>query len=111
MAGGALPQYTRNHHRARLHQLGVGVLTHLRLFGADEDTAFFQHTLSGAPVAVEGVDSVVVAHGCAPNTELEGALEEALADWGGAVTAVGDCLAPRSAEEAVLEGLRAAVAL
>ncbi|MDD9883578.1 MAG: FAD-dependent oxidoreductase [Gammaproteobacteria bacterium] len=111
MPGEALPQYTRNHHLARLHQLGVEVLTHLRLFGADEDTAFFQHTLSGAPVAVEGVDSVVVAHGCAPNTELEGALEEALADWGGAVTAVGDCLAPRSAEEAVLEGLRAAVAL
>lgn len=109
LPGEALPQYTRNYHLARLHELNVEVLTHMRLFGADQDTAFFQHTLSDAAVAVEGVDSVVVAHGCAPDTALEDAL--ALANWRGAVTAIGDCLAPRTAEEAVLEGLRAAVAL
>jgi len=108
-AGESLPQYTRNFHLAKLRALNVEVMTHMRLFGADEDAAFFQHALDGAAVEVAGVDSVVVAHGCAADTALEGAL--AAADFPGNITVIGDCLAPRSAEEAVLEGLRAAVAL
>lgn len=108
--GESLPQYTRNFHLAKLHELNVEVLPHMRLFGADDDTAFFQHALSEAAVAVEGVDAVVVAHGCAPDTALEESLADAISP-GIIVTAIGDCRAPRTAEEAVLEGLRAAAAL
>ena len=38
-------------------------------------------------------------------------LEVALSDWPGEIHIIGDCLAPRTAEEAVLEGLRAGVAV
>jgi hypothetical protein len=50
---------------------------------------------------------LVAAHGHQANTGLE----DELAGWGGEVHLVGDCLAPRTAEEAVLEGLRAGVAV
>jgi len=108
-AGESLPQYTRNFHLAKLRALNVEVMTHMRLFGADGDAAFFQHALDGAAVEVDA-DAVVVAHGCVADT----ALEDALAAAGIApatITVIGDCLAPRTAEEAVLDGLRAAVAL
>ena len=38
-------------------------------------------------------------------------LIDALADYPGEVHAIGDCLAPRTVEEAVLEGLQVASAL
>jgi predicted NAD/FAD-dependent oxidoreductase len=51
---------------------------------------------------MEGVDTVVTSLGHAPRTELS----EALADAGYKVHAIGDCLSPRTVEEAVLEGLQ-----
>ena len=39
------------------------------------------------------------------------ALEQEIAGWPGRVFAAGDCVAPRSAEEAEPEGLRCAVAM
>ncbi len=104
MAGELLQLYVRNHHVGRLHRLGVDIRTHMRLFGADGDSAYFQDTLTDEPVIAEGVDTLVLSPGCVPNDDLGRALEDAAV----AFTRVGDCLAPRTAEEAVLEGLRAA---
>ncbi|MOA17450.1 hypothetical protein D3C78_1377110 [compost metagenome] len=50
----------------------------------------------------EGIDTLVLCLGHAPHDELAGSLRELVAE----VHLVGDCLTPRTAEEAVYEGLR-----
>jgi len=52
----------------------------------------------------EEVDTLVLAQGHTP----ENSLEEELNDYLGEVISIGDCQMPRTCEEAVLEGLRAA---
>ena len=74
--------------------------------GADADTVYLRHSASGEAIICEGVDSLVLAQGHSPVTDLE----EALADSGLPLWLAGDCLAPRSAEEAVFEGLEAGLA-
>ena len=72
--------------------------------GADADTVYFEHTISSQPVMCDGVETLVTALA----READGALEAALEGWGGRVVAIGDCMAPRTAEEAVLDGLKVA---
>ncbi len=55
----------------------------------------------------EEVDTLVLALGHESAAELERELE----DYDGELHLVGDCLAPRTAEEAVLEGLKVANAV
>ncbi len=55
----------------------------------------------------ENVETLVVSLGHESDTGLIGALD----GYAGAVHAIGDCRAPRTAEEAVLEGLKVASAL
>ena len=107
MAGETVQQYVRDHWVGVLHRLGVEVIPYARLYGADGDTVYLQHTTSGEAMVIEGVDTLVTALGHRPDT----ALEDALAGWPGAVHLAGDCLAPRTAEEAVLEGLVAGTAV
>ena len=90
-----------------LHRLGVEILPHMRLHGVDDEDAYFQHTLSGEAVVLEGVDTLVTALG----TQSETALEEELSDWPGELHVIGDALSPRTVEEAVLEGLKVAAVL
>jgi len=104
MAGEMLQLYVRNHYVGRLHRLGVEITTHRRLFGADVDSAYFQDTLTDEPIVVEEVDTLVLSLGHTANDDLGDELEAA----GCSFTRIGDCLAPRTAEEAVLEGLQAA---
>jgi hypothetical protein len=49
----------------------------------------------------EGMDTLVLAQGHQPATELE----ESLRGRGLEIHLVGDCLSPRTAEEAIYEGL------
>jgi hypothetical protein len=90
-----------------IHTLGVEVNPYTRLHGADADSVYLQHTTSGEAVVCEGADTLVLALG----HESVADLEAALADYHGVVRAIGYCVAPRTAEEAVLEGLEAAAAL
>lgn len=103
MAGETLQIYTRNHYVGRLHRLGVTIRTHARLFGADEDTVYLQDTLTEEPIVQEGVDTLVLSLGHCAEDDLETKLIEA----GVAHVAIGDCVVPRTAEEAVYEGLLA----
>jgi pyruvate/2-oxoglutarate dehydrogenase complex dihydrolipoamide dehydrogenase (E3) component len=105
--GQMIPQYVRDNWLGKLHRLGVEMIPYARPFGADSDTVYLQHTLSGEPIICEGADTLVTAYGHQSVTGLEGEL----ADWEGEVHVIGDCLAPRTAEEAVLEGLKAGVAI
>ena len=107
MAGQSMPQYSRDKALGTLHKLGVKIEPYVRLFGVDEDTAYFQHTLSGEPVTLEQTDTVVTALGAVADTELA----DALVGWRGEVHQIGDCLAARTVEEAVLEGLKIGVKL
>ncbi len=103
MAGETLQLYTRNHYVGRLHALGVDIRTHARLFGVDADTAYFQDTLTQMPMLIENTDTVVLALGHTSRNTLATALEER----GIPVLSVGDCVAPRTAEEAIHEGFLA----
>ncbi len=104
VAGQTIQQYARDTWLGDLHRLGVQIIPHMRLFGADTQDAYFQHTLSGEPVILNDVDTVVTALGTQSVTELE--ME--LCDWGGDCHIIGDALAPRTVEEAIFEGLKVA---
>ena len=101
LVGETLQLYTRNHYVGRLHKLGVTVQTHARFYGADENTVWFQDTLTRAPVVFEAVDTLVLSLGHLPN----GVLETQIDLTGIEYYAIGDCESPRTAEEAVYEGL------
>jgi 2,4-dienoyl-CoA reductase-like NADH-dependent reductase (Old Yellow Enzyme family) len=105
MPGQTIQMYVRDTGVGRLHKLGVEMIPYTRLFGADEDTVYLQHTMSGEPVICEETDTLVICQGHTPVNDLEDQLREA----GVEVHLIGDCLAPRTAEEAVLEGFRAGI--
>lgn len=102
--GQNLQLYVRTHWAGVMHKLGVELIPYARLFGADGDTVYFHHNGSGQAIICEGVDTLVIAQGHKQNTVLE----EEIRDLGLETHLVGDCLSPRSAEEAVYEGLIAA---
>ena len=102
MPGQTIPMYVRDGGIGRLHKLGVEMIPYVRLFGADEDTVFLQHTMSGEPVIFEGVDTLVLCEGHTPHNPLEDDIRE----LGIEVHLAGDCQAPRTAEEAIFEGFK-----
>jgi 2,4-dienoyl-CoA reductase-like NADH-dependent reductase (Old Yellow Enzyme family) len=102
-----IQNYVRDVFIARLHKLGVTVLPMMRLYGVDDRTAFFLHTAAQEPVTLEDVDTIVLA---CPNAPLD-ALAHQLRGIVKEVHLAGDCLAPRTAEEAVFEGLKAGFAV
>lgn len=101
-AGEALQMYMRHKWVGDLQELGVEVIPYVRLYGVDSDTVYLQHISNGNAVVCNDVETLVLALGHRQNTELE----DSLADYSGDVRFVGDCLTPRTAEEAVLEGLK-----
>jgi hypothetical protein len=82
-------------------------VTTVRLCGVDDDTVYLEHTPSGEPVVLEGIDGLVLAQGHESVSALAAELDGLDVD----IHAVGDCVAPRTVEEAVLEGLEVAAAL
>jgi pyruvate/2-oxoglutarate dehydrogenase complex dihydrolipoamide dehydrogenase (E3) component len=102
--GQNLQLYLRTHWAGVMHKLGVDVTLYARLFGAEDDTVYFHHNASGEPIICEDVDTLVLAQGHKQQSELE----DELRDLGIEAHLIGDCLSPRSAEEAVFEGLMAA---
>ena len=106
-AGEDLQPYVRDHWVGVLHGLGVEVIPYARLFGADADTAYLQHTVTGEPMVCDGIDTVVLALGHQPVTSLE----DELAGCDVEIHLAGDCLSPRSVEEAVYEGMMAGLAV
>jgi len=107
MAGQRIPQYARDLWIGALHDLGVEVIPYARLFGVAGQTVFCQHAASGAPMEFADVDTLVISHGHASVN----ALEPELTAMGIETHVIGDALAPRTAEEAVFEGLKAGVAV
>ena len=107
IAGQRIQQYVRDAMITAAERTRVERIPLVRIFGYDGSAVFFQHVLTEEAVVVEDVAGLVLALGHEPVDELY----HALLDYPGEVHAIGDCLAPRTAEEAVLEGLRVASAI
>jgi 2,4-dienoyl-CoA reductase-like NADH-dependent reductase (Old Yellow Enzyme family) len=107
MPGQRLQQYVRDTWIAAIHRLHVTVVPLVRLYGVDEDAVYLEHTTSGEPVVLEGADGLVLAQG----HESVSALADELNGLGIETHSIGDCVAPRTVEEAVLEGLETAVSI
>jgi hypothetical protein len=103
-AGETLPFYVRDQAAASLHKLGVKVLTYMRLYGSDSDSVYLQHQSSAEAVVIDKVDTLVLCTGHTPVDELSDALEGLDLE----THVIGDAASPRTAEEAVYEGLKVA---
>jgi 2,4-dienoyl-CoA reductase-like NADH-dependent reductase (Old Yellow Enzyme family) len=107
LAGEALQIYTRNYYLGRLYRLGVEVVTHARLYGSDGDCVYFQNTLTDEPIIFDAIDTLVLAMGQQAESQLEVELRAA----GINPLTIGDCVVPRTAEEAIFEGMQTAMNL
>lgn len=105
--GELLPLYVRDNIAAELHRGGIGVTPYARLFGCDSGIVYMQHTTSEQPILFENIDTLVLCLGHEPVDELSATL----IGQGREVHIIGDSMAPRTAEEAVYEGLKVGAAL
>ncbi|NVZ57857.1 FAD-dependent oxidoreductase [Pseudomonas edaphica] len=101
--GENLPLYVRDQLAGELHRLGIPIIPYARLYGCDDSTVYLQHSASGEPMLLENVDSLVLCQGHQPVDTLGTALAGLVP-----FERIGDCLAPRTAEEAIYEGLKVA---
>jgi 2,4-dienoyl-CoA reductase-like NADH-dependent reductase (Old Yellow Enzyme family) len=102
--GETLHQYQRNLYAQRLYRARVEILHHLDLVAAEPGAVRFRNLFAPDLETTLPADLVVLALGRVP----ERTLGEELAARALPVEEVGDCLGPRSAEEAILEGTLAA---
>ncbi len=100
----SIQNYVRDAAIARLHKLGVTMIPFSRLYGAESRTVYLVHTAAQEAVILDDIDTLVV---CGPNRPRDD-LAPAIRALGLPLHVIGDALAPRTAEEAVFEGLHAA---
>ncbi|MDE3737561.1 MULTISPECIES: FAD-dependent oxidoreductase [Pseudomonas] len=101
--GESLPLYVRDQMAGELHKLGIPITPYSRLYGCDDSTVYMMHATCGVPMLFEEVDTLVLCQGHEPVDDLGSELE-GLVDF----RRIGDCLAPRTVEEAIYEGLKLA---
>ncbi|ROM97901.1 oxidoreductase [Pseudomonas brassicacearum] len=99
--GEILPLYVRDNLVGEMHKLQIPVTTYARLYGCDDTTVYMQHTASGEPIMFDGIDTLVLCTGHQSIDDLVEQLDETLE-----IHRAGDCLAPRSVEEAIYEGMK-----
>jgi pyruvate/2-oxoglutarate dehydrogenase complex dihydrolipoamide dehydrogenase (E3) component len=102
--GESVHQYRRNLYLQRLYRAGVTIAQHLRLDSAADGAVRLRNVFAPERVTTLGAETLVLALGRIPEDELAPALRAR----GLTVEEAGDCLTPRSLEEAVLEGTLAA---
>ena len=90
-----------------MHKLGVEIIPYAKLYGAAGQSVYCQHLSSRQPIVLEEVDTLVTALGHIGDRDLQTQLHGLATE----VHAIGDCLAARSAEEAILEGLELALTI
>jgi 2,4-dienoyl-CoA reductase-like NADH-dependent reductase (Old Yellow Enzyme family)/thioredoxin reductase len=102
--GEGVHQYRRNLYLQRLYRAGVTILHHHELRAASDGGVTFANVFAPELESRVAADVLVTALGRVPNDELATGLRTA----GYRVEEAGDCLGPRSLEEAILEGVQAA---
>lgn len=103
-AAAAIQNYVRDAAIARLFKLQVKTLPFMRLYGVDGRSAYLIHTAAQEPVTLEDLDTVVTVYPGTPGCRLADTARSARTE----VQIIGDAMSPRTAEEAVYEGLVAA---
>ncbi|GIU96137.1 MAG: oxidoreductase [Gaiellaceae bacterium] len=101
--GEGVHQYRRNLYLRRLYRVGVEVLHHRELLGADAGSVELANVFAPELRERRQADLLVLAQGRVPEDTLAPMLRAA----GLEVEEAGDCLSPRSFEEAILEGTEA----
>ena len=99
--GETLPLYVRDELTATAQRLGIKLLPNARLYGYDNGTVFLQHNTSAEALELEGIDTIIACDG-------QIALDDVIEDLGMVLHRIGDCNTPRTAEEAMYEGLKVA---
>lgn len=107
VASETIQNYVRDHNNGQLHKHGVEVIPFAQLFGVDDSNVYLQHSVTREAIIIEEVDTVVLASAV---RAVDGLADE-LADFAGDLHLIGDCLTPRTAEEAIYEGFVTAMAL
>jgi 2,4-dienoyl-CoA reductase-like NADH-dependent reductase (Old Yellow Enzyme family)/thioredoxin reductase len=102
--GESVHQYRRNLYLQRLYRAGVEILQHHRLVGSEAADVRLANVFAPELERTIAADALVLAQGRVPD---DGPARE-LRAAGFEVEEAGDCLSPRSLEEAVLEGSLAA---
>ncbi len=102
VAGESIQAIVRDQWIGILHGLGVEMIPFARFYGALDGSAYFQHMTGGEAIVCEAVDTVVTCS--APQADHGCDWLDNLGDL--PVSRIGDAVAPRTVEEAVLEGLR-----
>ena len=102
--GETLPLYVRDELTATAQRLGIKLLPNARLYGYDNGTVYLQHNTSAEAVELEGINTIIACDGQMALDELGDAIE----DLGMVLHRIGDCNTPRTAEEAMYEGLKVA---
>lgn len=87
---------------ARLHKKGLRIVPHLLLDRIEPGRVRFVHRYSGEPEWWDDIDTVVLAMG----NRVEDGLRRELKGRVGELYAIGDCLAPRRIDDAILDGER-----
>ena len=103
VAGESIQAIVRDQWIGVLHSLDVEMINYARFYGAVDGSVFFQHMTGGEAIVCENVDTIVSCYASESNREC---------DWvekidGIEVVRIGDALAPRTVEEAVLDGFNA----
>jgi pyruvate/2-oxoglutarate dehydrogenase complex dihydrolipoamide dehydrogenase (E3) component len=102
--GETIHQYQRNLYGARLYRAGVRLEHHLELVGAEGCRVRFRNVFAQDIEALLPANLLILALGRVPERRLA----DRLVGGGVDVHEAGDCLGPRSMEEAILEGTLAA---
>lgn len=107
--GESIPAIVRDQWFGELQSLNVELTCYARFFGAEDQTAFFQHTINGEAIICEDVDAIISCYPPRSNDDCEWVSDLNTPDTPPfQIKKIGDALAPRTVEEAVLEGFKAA---
>ena len=94
-------QYLRNEYMKRLYAFNVNMITHHDFGGIINNQVMARNLFTHGKLEFENFDNIIFAYGRVPNVELFNELKPLNKE----IYQIGDCLAPRTIEEATSEGL------
>lgn len=105
--GETVHQYLRNEYLKKLYNLNVTLLPHYDIGAIKKDHVIIRNLFTQQKQELTNWDSIVLSLGRIPNTELF----EEMKGHAPIVKQIGDCLGPRTIEEATHEGMMSAISL
>ncbi|MFM1651742.1 FAD-dependent oxidoreductase [Brevibacillus sp. B_LB10_24] len=107
VVAGKLQRYLRDVYLGNLYTKRVKMTPHYRIQEINGSSILFYNMFNYEPYQIDDVDGIVLATGYIQRTDLYYNLKQ----LGKEIHRIGDCLAPRTAENAILEGLELAAKL